>query len=112
MRSRSSRLSCENNNSVDGVDRAGLFHSKYIFEYVTTKTSETLSLSHVLEAMSAIQIKGKVSCDRPTLNESNGANTTSIFSLSDITDIMDESFPLPNSLEFFEQGVGLFQLMR
>ena len=58
---------------------AGLFHSKYIFEYATTKASETLSLSHVLKAMIAIQIKGKVSCDCPRLNESNGANATSIF---------------------------------
>lgn len=61
------------------VRLAGLFHSKYIFEYATTKASETLSLSHVLKAMIAIQIKGKVSCDCPRLNESNGANATSIF---------------------------------
>ena len=86
----------------------GLFHSKYIFEYATTKASETLSLSHVLKAIIAIQIQGKIPCDCPTLNESNGANATSIFSLSDITDIMNLVFDSPIASNSLSKAFGCF----
>ena len=86
----------------------GLFHSKYISEYATTKASETLSLSHVLKAIIAIQIQGKIPCDCPTLNESNGANATSIFSLSDITDIMNLVFDSPIASNSLSKAFGCF----
>jgi hypothetical protein len=54
-------------------------HSKQAFEYVEIKTSSTLSLSHVLKALIAIQIEGKIACDCPTLNDPSRANARSIF---------------------------------